>query len=118
MKPQTLEEVRHIMEFMEEKNIHIILSHELRQELNLRDYPSFEHSYPKGMTISDLKNQKTDFMFWEKANYEPIDFALSVGGDGTFLTSAAAIGQKNIPILGINCGHLGFLAEVQQRVHY
>ena len=44
MKPQTLEEVRHIMEFMEEKNIHIILSHELRQELNLRDYPSFEHS--------------------------------------------------------------------------
>ena len=44
---------------------------------------------------------------------EPIDFALSVGGDGTFLTSAAAIGDKNIPILGVNCGHLGFLAEVQ-----
>ena len=44
---------------------------------------------------------------------EPIDFALSVGGDGTFLTSAAAIGNKNIPILGVNCGHLGFLAEVQ-----
>ena len=44
---------------------------------------------------------------------EPIDFALSVGGDGTFLTSAAAIGDKNIPIVGINCGHLGFLAEVQ-----
>ena len=36
-----------------------------------------------------------------------------MGGDGTFLTSAAAIGDKNIPILGVNCGHLGFLAEVQ-----
>ena len=44
---------------------------------------------------------------------EPIDFALSIGGDGTFLTSAAVIGNKNIPILGVNCGHLGFLAEVQ-----
>ena len=113
MKSQTLVEVRHILEFMEAKGISVVLSHELRQELNLREYPSFENSYPKGMTISDLKNQNTDFLFLEKANYEPIDFALSVGGDGTFLTSAAAIGQKNIPILGINCGHLGFLAEVQ-----
>ena len=113
MKSQTLVEVRHILDFMEAKGISVVLSHELRQELNLREYPSFENSYPKGMTISDLKNQNTDFLFLEKANYEPIDFALSVGGDGTFLTSAAAIGQKNIPILGINCGHLGFLAEVQ-----
>ncbi len=113
MKPQTLTEVQHILAFMEAKGINVVLSHELRQELNLRDYPSFEHTYPKGTTISDLQNQNTDFVFHEKTNFEPIDFALSIGGDGTFLTSAAAIGRKNIPILGINCGHLGFLAEVQ-----
>ncbi len=113
MKPQTLTEVQHILAFMEAKGINVVLSHELRQELNLRDYPSFEHTYPKGTTISDLQNQNTDFVFHEKTNFEPIDFALSIGGDGTFLTSAAAIGKKNIPILGINCGHLGFLAEVQ-----
>ena len=113
MKTQTLDEVRHILQFMEEKNVHVVLSQELRQELNLREYPSFEHSYPKGTTISDFKTHNTDFRFQESSNYEAIDFALSVGGDGTFLTSAAAIGQKNIPILGINCGHLGFLAEVQ-----
>ena len=113
MKPQTLTEVQHILAFMEAKGINVVLSHELRQELNLRDYPSFEHSYPKGTTISDLQNPNTDFVFHEKTNFEPIDFALSIGGDGTFLTSAAAIGKKNIPILGINCGHLGFLAEVQ-----
>ena len=113
MKPQTLTEVQHILAFMEAKGINVVLSHELRQELNLRDYPSFEHTYPKGTTISDLQNQNTDFVFHDKTNFEPIDFALSIGGDGTFLTSAAAIGKKNIPILGINCGHLGFLAEVQ-----
>lgn len=39
-------------------------------------------------------------------------FAISVGGDGTFLKTAAAIGDKGIPILGINTGHLGFLADV------
>lgn len=40
------------------------------------------------------------------------DFALSIGGDGTFLNTAARIGKKAIPILGINTGRLGFLADV------
>lgn len=40
------------------------------------------------------------------------DLALSIGGDGTFLNTAARIGSKNIPILGINTGRLGFLADV------
>lgn len=40
------------------------------------------------------------------------DYALSLGGDGTFLNSAAHIGIKNTPILGINMGRLGFLADV------
>jgi len=40
------------------------------------------------------------------------DFALSIGGDGTFLRTAHRIGRHNIPILGINTGRLGFLADV------
>ncbi len=40
------------------------------------------------------------------------DLALSVGGDGTFLNTALRINHKNIPILGINSGRLGFLADV------
>ena len=40
------------------------------------------------------------------------DMALSIGGDGTFLSTAARIGKKGIPILGINTGRLGFLADV------
>lgn len=42
----------------------------------------------------------------------PVDLALSVGGDGTFLRTAAAVSDSGIPVLGINTGRLGFLADV------
>ncbi|MGN0228065.1 MAG: NAD kinase [Paludibacteraceae bacterium] len=103
MKTNTLNEVNHILEFMTDKGINVLLSQELRQELNLREYPGFPEDW------NDNEKQP------ENVYGEPIDFALSVGGDGTFLTSAASIGSKNIPILGVNCGHLGFLAEVQSQ---
>jgi NAD+ kinase len=35
-----------------------------------------------------------------------------MGGDGTFLRAASMVGNKQIPILGINAGRLGFLADV------
>ena len=40
------------------------------------------------------------------------DLAISIGGDGTFLKTASRVGRKNIPILGINTGRLGFLADI------
>ena len=40
------------------------------------------------------------------------DFAISMGGDGTFLKTACKVGAKNIPILGVNMGRLGFLADI------
>ena len=40
------------------------------------------------------------------------DMVLSIGGDGTFLKAASRVGNRNIPILGINMGRLGFLADV------
>ena len=40
------------------------------------------------------------------------DMVLCMGGDGTFLKAASYVGNKNIPILGINTGRLGFLADV------
>ncbi len=40
------------------------------------------------------------------------DMVISVGGDGTFLKSAMRVGRRGIPILGINTGRLGFLADI------
>jgi NAD+ kinase len=41
-----------------------------------------------------------------------IDFLISLGGDGTMLDTVALVRNKNIPVLGINFGRLGFLASI------
>lgn len=60
--------------------------------------------------------QDTDLLLPQVAiidgNVFSADMALSIGGDGTFLHTATCVGDKNIPILGINTGHLGFLADL------
>jgi NAD+ kinase len=93
LRSETVREVRHIIEFLQLRGVDIVLSQELRHEAVNREFPSVE-----------------DFI---THTGETIDFALSVGGDGTFLTTASLVGHLDIPILGINCGHLGYLAEVQ-----
>ena len=40
------------------------------------------------------------------------DMVISIGGDGTFLRAASRVRDKGIPILGVNTGRLGFLADV------
>lgn len=41
------------------------------------------------------------------------DVAVSFGGDGTFLRTAMWVGSKEIPILGVNTGHLGYLTSAR-----
>ncbi len=40
------------------------------------------------------------------------DFAVSMGGDGTLLKTTSRVRDKQIPIVGVNMGRLGFLADV------
>ena len=44
---------------------------------------------------------------------EASDVVLSFGGDGTMLRSAHEAGQNNTPLLGVNIGRLGFLADIE-----
>ena len=41
-----------------------------------------------------------------------VDFVISIGGDGTFLRAASMVGSKATPIIGVNTGRLGFLADI------
>ncbi|PVH26565.1 NAD kinase [Sphingobacterium corticibacter] len=43
---------------------------------------------------------------------QPIDFMLGLGGDGTMLSAVSLIRDSGIPIVGINFGRLGFLANI------
>ncbi len=56
--------------------------------------------YKTGVADSDLSSLK-----------EQLDFALIFGGDGTLLGVSRVLAPKNIPMFGVNTGHLGFLTE-------
>ena len=83
--------------------------------------PILDWSIEKGLTsfittrIQDQlpSNFKYDVQVIESAeDFIKLDFLLALGGDGTMLSAARAVGNRNTPILGIHLGELGFLAEV------
>lgn len=47
-----------------------------------------------------------------------VDLIISVGGDGTFLRAARYSFEREIPVMGINVGNLGFLAEIDTTSMY
>lgn len=57
---------------------------------------------PSGTSVFSLSEDLTD----------EIEFVISLGGDGTLLDTVTLVRDKNIPIMGINFGRLGFLASI------
>jgi NAD+ kinase len=66
-----------------------------------------------GKQINVFATIKTDGANDFKA-MDQIDLAVVLGGDGTMLRAAEIFRGKQVPILGINLGHVGFLAEIER----
>ncbi len=61
----------------------------------------------------ELCNKIQQFSGYEDLD-ESVDCVISLGGDGTMLDTITLIREKNIPVLGINFGRLGFLASISR----
>ncbi len=70
------------------------------------DFASFLHK-----DLSFHPKVKAEFVSYEDLSSD-FDFMFSIGGDGTFLESVNLVRDLNIPIVGINSGRLGFLANI------
>jgi len=57
------------------------------------------------VSISGVTNSSAD-------DLPAVEIAVVLGGDGTILRGAELTRERNIPLLGINIGHVGFMAEV------
>ncbi len=67
----------------------------------------------QGLLDRDLISKEAHHAESVEDFFERSDVILSFGGDGTLLNTVAELGAREIPILGVNHGHLGFLANVE-----
>lgn len=52
-------------------------------------------------------------IFRSSSEMSTADVAVSIGGDGSFLETLEYVATKEVPVLGINFGRLGFLTDIQ-----
>ena len=94
---------------LNENNNHIFsiiesfIKNKIEFEIDVDSYDAISNLNNKFISDNTIKNFK-------KLNSN-FDYVISVGGDGTILKSAKEIGELLIPIVGLNKGRLGFLAN-------
>jgi len=68
--------------------------------------------------LKSLISLSEDVLLFESSqdfDKNKIDFVITLGGDGTILSAVTLIQDRQIPILGINMGRLGFLASIENK---
>jgi len=70
------------------------------------------YSLSRFITLQD--NTYINFFLGHEELNNTVDFVISLGGDGTILDTVTLVRNKNIPIVGINYGRLGFLASISK----
>ncbi|PWT71790.1 MAG: NAD kinase [Bacteroidetes bacterium] len=89
-------QMQHLLDELKGKKILPMIHHSFYEKIQSTI------QFPPGTSVFD-KSEDLD---------ETIDFVISLGGDGTLLDTVSLVRDKNIPILGINFGRLGFLAGI------
>ncbi len=67
----------------------------------------------KGKQVKTFVPESRDYDISEE-HLTGVDCVIVLGGDGTILRVAKKIVKSNLPILGVNMGHLGYLADVDK----
>ena len=65
-----------------------------------------------GKTTSTDISEKLDNLSIDESICNQLDLAIIIGGDGTLLHAARALAPSDVPIIGVNLGHLGFLTDI------
>ena len=85
--------------------IQVMFDHLKRLQVEVQLHKPFKTILEK----KEIKN--TDYpTYTNKEDLFNADFLISIGGDGTLLEAITIVGERGIPVLGINTGRLGFLA--------
>jgi len=91
-----------VLKIMEDYGWKVVLEEELKQIL---------------INKIGISNEFEVFNKYQDFN-SGIDLAISMGGDGTFLKTVSFIRNSGVPIMGINTGRLGFLANIsKEQIH-
>jgi NAD+ kinase len=92
-QPEALKTICELVVWLAERDIKLIGGPELQRE-------QIEHE--TGCPVKQVVNENLA---------SEVDLMLVLGGDGTMISTARTIGDQEVPVLGVNYGGLGYLAE-------
>ena len=87
-----------------DKDVNLKLSHEIADYLIAR-----------GKHCVVRRQEQEESTLHSQLSTEDVEGILVLGGDGTLLRAARELADRRIPFLGINMGHLGYLAEIEEQ---